>query len=211
MTYEEKLIADVTEKITAAIQKVKNHSVSIPKSSFQMTETGQAKTGACAGEVVIGVSPSFGTVQAKAGGGIEHALLLQELSAGIEEEGLKPRVIKVMDSAQTARIAQTAAEYSGSGIGIGVQLQGAAVICKKNSFQSLPVEWYPQVSAASKNSYREIGRNAARYAKDSAPHPVPLENSSPELPPYQAKLALLLRQETEKVCQGEKAIELKID
>jgi propanediol dehydratase medium subunit len=57
--------------------------------------------------------------------------------------------------------------------------------------------------------YRQIGRNAAQYAKGESPTPVPTRNDQMARPKFQAKAAVLHIKETEHVVPGAKPIELE--
>ena len=83
-------------------------------------------------EVVIGVPPAFGKAMTKTIIGIPHADVLNEVMAGIEEEGLKARLVKVNKTADVGFIAHEAAKLSGSGIGIGIISRGTTVIHQRD-------------------------------------------------------------------------------
>ena len=101
-------------------------------SALQFKELGEAKVGTDRGEVVIGIPPAFGTVMTKTIIDIPHKDVLREVMAGIEEEGLKARLIRVNKTADVAFISHEAAKLSGSGIGIGILCRGTAVIHQKD-------------------------------------------------------------------------------
>ena len=82
--------------------------------------------------MVIAVPPAFGTVMTKTIIDIPHQQVLREIMAGIEEEGLKARLVKVYRTADVAFISHEAAKLSGSGIGIGVLSRGTSVIHQKD-------------------------------------------------------------------------------
>ena len=81
--------------------------VEVPPLSFR--DVGPAERGTNRHEVVIGVSPAFGTAMTKTIIGIPHGDVLHEVMAGIEEEGLKARLVKVNKTADVGFIAHEAA------------------------------------------------------------------------------------------------------
>jgi propanediol dehydratase medium subunit len=63
---------------------------------MELRELGEAKAGTSPNEVVIALAPAFGDkLKQQTITGIPHAAVLRELMAGIEEEGLKARVVRV--------------------------------------------------------------------------------------------------------------------
>lgn len=91
-----------------------------------------ARTGTDKSEVVVAVPPAFGAVMNKTIIGIPHQQVLREIVAGIEEEGLKARLVRVHRTADVAFIAHEAAKLSGSGIGIGTLSRGTSVIHQRD-------------------------------------------------------------------------------
>ena len=124
--------------------------------------------------------------------------------AGIEEEGLKWRIIKVYHTSDVSFIAHVAAEYSGSGIGIGIQSKGTTVIHQKDLPNLSNLELFSQAPLIDLDTYRKIGKNAAKYAKGESPTPVPTRNDQMARPTYQALSALLHIKETELVDNNKK-------
>ncbi|MEE1114370.1 MAG: glycerol dehydratase reactivase beta/small subunit family protein, partial [Eubacterium sp.] len=72
-------------------------------------------------EVVIGVGAAFQREIRKTIGGIPLENVLKNVKAGIEEEGMIPRVVKILDTSDVGFMALESAKLSGSGIGIGIQ------------------------------------------------------------------------------------------
>ena len=122
----------------------------------------------------------------------------------IEEEGLKWRIIKVYHTSDVSFIAHVAAEYSGSGIGIGIQSKGTTVIHQKDLPNLSNLELFSQAPLIDLDTYRKIGKNAAKYAKGESPTPVPTRNDQMARPTYQALSALLHIKETELVDNNKK-------
>ena len=160
--------------------------------------------------MVIGLAPAFGTKQVKTIIDLPHDKVLREIIAGIEEEGLKWRIIKVYHTSDVSFIAHVAAEYSGSGIGIGIQSKGTTVIHQKDLPNLSNLELFSQAPLLTLETYRQIGKNAARYAKRESPQPVPTLNDQMARPKYQAKSAILHIKETKYVVTGKNPQELRV-
>lgn len=180
----------------------------VPPLAFR--EVGSAKSGTDRNEVVIGVPPAFGTVMTKTIINIPHHDVLKELFAGIEEEGLKPRLVRVNRTADVGAIAHDAATLSGSGIGIGILCRGTAVIHQRELEILQNLELFPQSPLVDREVLRAIGRNAAKYAKGERPSPVPTRNDPMARPKYQGLAALLHNKETQHVKPGVPATELAV-
>ena len=161
-----------------------------------LAETGPAERGADPKEVVVAVSPAFSTLIHETIIGLPHAAVLKEIAAGIEEEGLKYRFVKIYKSADVGFIAHQAAKLSGSGIGIGIQSRGTTVIHQKDLPPLSNVELFSQSPLIDLETFRAIGKNAAKYAKGESPQPVPIRNDQMARPKYQAIAALLHNKET---------------
>ena len=167
-------------------------TATIPETSkLTLTETGEAQKGSAPDEVVIGLAPAFGTKQTKTIIDLPHDKVLREIIAGIEEEGMKWRIIKVYRTSDVSFIAHDAAEYSGSGIGIGIQSKGTTVIHQKDLPPLSNLELFSQAPLIDLDTYRKIGKNAAKYAKGEAPTPAPTNNHQKARPTSQALTELV--------------------
>ncbi|GAB3566477.1 propanediol/glycerol family dehydratase medium subunit [Amycolatopsis endophytica] len=176
--------------------------------TLALTERGEAGPGTRSDEVVIGISPAFGDFFTKTIVDIPHAEVLRELLAGIEEQGVHARVIRFRGGADLAVIAHAAAKLSGSGIAIGVLSRGTTMIHQKDLVRLSNLELFPQAPLMDLETFRKVGRNAARYAKGESPEPVPARNDFMARPRWQAKAALLHIKETEFVVPGAAPVEL---
>ncbi|MDK2882900.1 MAG: propanediol dehydratase medium subunit [Bacillota bacterium] len=216
MQISEQLVRQVVQEVLASMGQAESAKASAPEAPAQpvsgltLTELGPAQPGTKADEVVIGLAPAFGLYQTKTILGIPHAVVLREMIAGIEEEGLRARVIRVRHTSDVAFVAHTAAKLSGSGIGIGIQSRGTTVIHQKDLDPLSNLELFPQCPLLKPETYRAIGRNAARYAKGGSPNPVPVENDQMARPKYQAVAAVLHIKETEHVDRNAKPVELVV-
>ncbi|BCV25668.1 propanediol/glycerol family dehydratase medium subunit [Gelria sp. Kuro-4] len=217
MQLSEQMVRQVVEEVlaglgrgTAAVAPGAGPGPATAVSGLVLTEKGEAAKGTKADEVVIGLAPAFGATLTKTIVDIPHAVVLRELIAGIEEEGLSARVIRVRHTSDVAFIAHTAAKLSGSGVGIGIQSRGTTVIHQKDLEPLSNLELFPQAPLLDAGTYRAIGRNAARYAKGLSPDPVPTKNDQMARPKYQAKAAVLHIKETQYVTPGAKPVELAV-
>ena len=159
----------------------------------------QAKQGADPKEVVIGVGAAFQREIQKTINGLDLNLVLENLKAGIEEEGMTPRVIKILDTSDVCFMALEAAKMSGSGIGIGIQSKGTTVIHQKDLYPLSNLELFPQAPLMTPDTYRKFGHNAAKYVKGEQVAPIPSENDPMTRPKYQVKAALMHIAETEQL------------
>ncbi len=89
---------------------------------------GEAHPGGDKKEVVIGISPAFGLKLFQTTAGHNLSEILGTLTNAIKARGLKPRIVRFNHTADTSFLGLSAARLSGSGIGIGIQAKGTAVI-----------------------------------------------------------------------------------
>lgn len=178
---------------------------------MELKELGPAEAGNSPDEVVIAISAAFGDqMKRQTLHGIPHAAIMRELFAGIEEEGVKARVIRVWRSADLAAIGFDAAKLSGSGISISIQSRGTTLIHQRDLVPLAPMELFPQAPSLDLSTYRHIGRNAAQYAKGDSPSPVPQVNDPMARPKWQAIASVYHIRETEFVKPEEKPVELEV-
>jgi len=214
----ESMVRDVVKEILA--QVAANGSVdirsaspvaAIPVKGLSLREIGEAKKGTSPDEVVIALAPAFGDkLKMQTITGIPHAAVMRELMAGIEEEGMKVRVIRVWHTSDLAFIGKRGAELSGSGIAIAVQSRGTTVIHQRDLLPLQNIELFPQAPVITLETYRNIGRNAARYAKGDSPAPVAQMNDQMARPKYQAIAAVFHIRETEFVNPDKKPVDLEV-
>jgi len=181
---------------------------SAPSAGPVLKEIGTAEEGKSRDEVIIAVGPAFGDSQTSTIVGIPHASLLKDIIAGIEEEGLKARIVKVFKTSDVSVIANSSAKLSGSGIAIGLQSKGTTVIHQKDLTPLNNLELFPQAPLIDLETFRTIGKNAAKYAKGESPNPVPVRNDQMARPKYQAVAALLHIKETEHVDASRPAVDV---
>lgn len=180
------------------------------ENNITVTELETAQQGTSADEVVIAVSPAFGTKIKKSIIDIGLDKILKELCAGIEEEGMKYRFIKVYNSTDLAIIASQGSKLSGSGICVGLQSRGTTVIHQRDLVPLDNLELFPQSPLYDEKIYRKIGKNAAKYAKGENPEPVEILNDFMVPSKYLVKSTLLHFKEGEMMDKSKKAVNLEI-
>ena len=156
---------------------------------------------------MIGVGAAFQTEITKTISGIPLDQVLKNVRAGIEEEGMVSRVVKVLDTSDVAFMALESAKLSGSGIGIGIQSKGTTVIHQKDLYPLTNLELFPQAPLITLDMYRKIGRNAAKYVKGEKVTPIESFNDPMVRAKYQIKAALMHIIETEQLDPEKKMIE----
>lgn len=159
----------------------------------------KAKQGSDPKEIVIGVGAAFQKEITKTICGIPLEEVLRNVKAGIEEEGMRARVVKILDTSDVCFMALEAAKLSGSGIGVGIQSKGTTVIHQRDLYPLSNLELFPQAPLMTTETYRQIGKNAAKYVKGEQVVPVPCTNDPMSRPKYQVKAALMHIAETEQL------------
>ena len=169
-------------------------------SSFRLRVLGPAVPGSDPHEVVIGVSPAFAERlhQTTAGHPLGH--VIKSLVAGIQEGGGVARVVRIVHTADTSFLGLSAAKLSGSGISVGIQAKGTAVIHQANRLPHLNLELFSNAPLVSLDHYRALGRNAARYTYGERPEPIIVPVRGEALGArFHVRVALLHALETEMV------------
>ncbi|WP_093796673.1 propanediol/glycerol family dehydratase medium subunit [Sporomusa acidovorans] len=214
MQISEQMIREVVEQVLRGMENSPGNVQPVAKAptgrTMTLVEKSEARPGSRPDEVIIALAPAFGKYQNKTIVNIPHSDVLREMIAGIEEEGIKARVIRVLRTSDVAFAAHDAAKLSGSGVAIGIQSRGTTVIHQKDLPPLSNLELFPQSPLLDLEAYRQIGRNAARYGKGESPTPVPTRNDQMARPKYQAKAAVLHIKETEHVVPGAKPVELEV-
>ncbi|MCV7143506.1 propanediol/glycerol family dehydratase large subunit [Mycolicibacterium fortuitum] len=137
-----------------------------------VTEVEPARQGSDPREVCIGLSPALGRSVWLSLCGLPIGEVIRQLSAGLEEEGCVPRFVRVRSTIDVGLIGLTAAKLSGSGIGIGLQGKGTALIHRRDLAPLANLELFSVAPLLTARNYRDLGRNAARHAKGMAPVPI---------------------------------------
>lgn len=125
---------------------------------------------------------------------------MRALTTGIEEAGGAARIVRIMHTADTSFVGLTAAKLSGSGIAIGIQAKGTAVIHQADRLPHLNLELFSNAPLVKLDHYRALGRNAARYTYGERPEPVIVPVRGEALGArFHVRVALLYALETELV------------
>jgi propanediol dehydratase large subunit len=163
---------------------------------IDLAEIGPARARVRPDEIVVGLSPAFGVEIWTALNGMTVAEVLRQVLAGIEEEGLASRLVRVRRSIDLGYIGSTAARLSGSSVSVGLQAKGTALIHRADLPPLANLELFSIAPRLTPELYRALGRNAARYAKGAAPEPLILpESSEPLGPRYHARVVQLVAME----------------
>jgi len=174
----------------------------------RLVELGPAAKGAQR-EVVLALGPAFGGALATTIGGLDHEDVLEAILGGVAAEGLVARIVRVYHSSDCAAIGYVGARLSGSGIGIGLQSRGTAVIHQRDLAPLNNLELFPQSPSLTLATYEAIGRNAARYALGAPTVPVAVEIDNGARLRLIVKTALLHRRETDEGCPDRPPMELR--
>jgi propanediol dehydratase large subunit len=132
---------------------------------------GPAVQGSDPREVVVGLSPGVGRTVWQTLSGLSVVDALRELLAGLEEEGCLARVVRVNGTLDLGMVGLTAARLAGSGIGIGLQGKGTALIHRRDLPPLANLELYSMAPVITPDLYRLLGSNAGRHAKGATPVP----------------------------------------
>lgn len=192
-----------------AVLAAESDGVSDGRPLFRLKALGPAKAGQALREVVIGVSPAFAERLHQTTAGHALADVVNALVTGIEAGGGVARIVRILHTADTSFLGLTAAGLSGSGIGIGIQAKGTAVIHQAGRLPHLNLELFSNAPLVSLDHYRAMGRNAARYAHGERPEPVIVPVRGEALGArFHVRVALLYALETELVDPAEKPVDV---
>jgi propanediol dehydratase large subunit len=137
-----------------------------------ISELGTAEVSYDPRDVVIGVSPATGKDIWVTLSGLSVADAIGELLAGLEEEGCVGRIVRINDTLDLGMIGLTAARLSGSGVSVGLQAKGTALIHRRDLAPLANLELYSVAPTITRDLYRMMGINAGRHAKGATPEPV---------------------------------------
>jgi propanediol dehydratase large subunit len=159
----------------------------------------------------VGVSPAFAAKLWLATSGLPVSEVLRQILAGLEEEGCVARLVRVRSTIDLGMIGLIAARLSGSGIGIGLQAKGTALIHRRDLTPLASLELYSMAPLVTKQMYRALGRNAGRHAKGV--RPVPLRNEYTEEAieaRYHAETVAMVAIERAECVPGARPVELEV-
>jgi len=174
-----------------------------------LQETGIAAAGS-GPEVVIALGPAFGARIGQTINGLDHRDVLRAIIQGIQDEGVPVRVVRVHHTSDCAFIGHTGAQLSGSGVAIGIQSKGTTVIHRRGLAPLENLELFPQAPNLDLATYRQIGRNAARYATDRLTIPVPVKIDNTARLRLIVQTTLMHLRETQQIERNRLPTELRI-
>jgi len=161
-------------------------------------------------EVVVALGPAFGDALRATIGGLSHRDVLEALLDGIREEGGTPRLVRVRRSSDVAFIGHDGARLSGSGVAVGLQSKGTAIIHRADLEPLDNLELFGMAPSLTLESYRQIGRNAAGYVLGRAVAPVPTVLDNFARAKLIVRTTLLHARETAEVVRDAEAVELRL-
>ena len=155
--------------------------------------------------------PAFGDALRETIGGIPHGDVLRQICAGIEEEGVRYRVDPHRRAPPTSRSSPTTARSwpapaSRSACSRRARRSSTAPTCSRSTTSSCSA-WR---RCCRLESYRQIGRNAARYANGGRASPVPLVLDNFARAKLIVRTTLLHRRETEAIEPGAAAMDVTL-
>jgi propanediol dehydratase large subunit len=162
---------------------------------------GPAGEGTAPGEVVVAISPAFGTKLFRSMAGAPVSAMLEAVLRGIAEAGGSARVVRMRHTADTSFLGLSAARLAGSGVGIGLQAKGTAVIHRSDRLPHHNLELFSNAPITTLAHYRQLGANAAAYALGLSPEPIVVPTRGEALGArFHAEVAMLYAIET-GLCQ----------
>jgi propanediol dehydratase large subunit len=173
-----------------------------------VTELEEAPAGDDPAEVVVAVGPAFGSAILHTINGLPHGDVLAAVVDGIRAGGGVPRLVRVRRVADVAFIGHDGAGLSGSGVAVGLQSKGTAVIHRADLQPLDNLELFGMSPLYSLASYRAIGLNAAGYALGKRVGPVPTELDNFARAKLIVRTTMLHAGETRAVVPGAQPVEL---
>jgi propanediol dehydratase large subunit len=173
-------------------------------------ETGEALRGTRPDEVVIAIGPAVGDTLSETINGLQHRDVLEALIEGVRDEGAEPRLVRIRRSSDVAFIGHDGARLSGSGIAVGLQSKGTALIHRADLEPLDNLELFGMAPSLTLDSYRQIGRNAAGYALGHPVAPVPTVMDNYARAKLIVRTTLLHARETEVIAWGASPVEVEL-
>jgi propanediol dehydratase large subunit len=176
-----------------------------------VTDVEPAQQGSDPREVCIGLSPAFARSVWLTLCGLTVGEALRQIEAGLEEEGCVARLVRVRSTIDVGLIGLTAARLSGSGIGIGLQGKGTALIHRRDLAPLANLELFSVAPQLTAKMYRELGKNAGRHAKGMTPAPILGGGTDESISSrYQARTVALVALEREQCEPGQPPLTVKV-
>ncbi|MDP3960702.1 MAG: propanediol/glycerol family dehydratase large subunit [Pseudorhodobacter sp.] len=199
-------VLDQTEVLRVEAQFEKAEAGRIFYQAAGVAQPGQARD-----EVVIGISPAFGVKLFQTTAGHRLSDVLRVMVAGITARGLRARVVRLRHTADTSFLGLSAARLSGSGIGIGLQAKGTAVIHAADRLPHNNLELFSNAPITRLEHYADFGRNAAAYALGELPEPVMVPTHGEAMGArHHARVALIYAIETGMTVDGAEPQEIDL-
>jgi propanediol dehydratase large subunit len=174
-------------------------------------DLGEASTSNDANDVVIGISPAFGLKLFQTTAGHKLSDVLSVMVEEINRRGLKPRIVRFRHTADTSFLGLSAARLAGSGVGIGIQAKGTAVIHQKDRLPHHNLELFSNAPITKLEHYRGLGANAAAYALSEMPEPVVVPTRGEAMGSrYHARVAMIYAIETAMTSEGAAPLEVAV-
>ena len=156
----------------------------------------------------MALGPALGARLQRTLGELPHRDVVEAVLEGLREEQVPARLVRVRDTADCAFIGHEGARLSGSGVAIGIQSRGTAVIHQRDLAPLDNLELLSHAPNLTLDSYRALGRNAARYALGRSTEPVPVRIDNMARLKYIVQSTLLHRAEVEATTPGARAVEV---
>jgi propanediol dehydratase large subunit len=161
-------------------------------------------------EVVVAVGPAFGDGLLSTINGLPHRDVLAAIAEGVRETGAEPRFVRIRRVADVAFIGHDGAELSGSGVAVGLQSKGTAIIHRADLEPLDNLELFGMSPLYTLDTYRAIGRNAAGYALGRPVGPVPTAMDNFARAKLIVKTTLLHARETATVQPDAPPVEVEL-
>ncbi|MGB3904662.1 MAG: glycerol dehydratase reactivase beta/small subunit family protein [Anaerolineae bacterium] len=184
-------------------------SVGAVQESIWLEEIGPAERGNQL-EIVIALGPAFGAEISHTIGGLDHRDVLSAVLQGIQGEGVPARVVRAHHTSDCAFIGYAGAQLSGSGVAVGIQSKGTTVIHQRDLAPLDNLELLSQAPNLDLDTYRQIGRNAARYASGQSTIPVSTKIDNTARLRLIVQTTLLHLYETQQVERDRPPTELRV-
>ncbi len=182
----------------------------VPTGEPVVAERGEAGKGDDSAEVVIAVGPAFADAIRQTIADLDHRDVLEAVCEGVREGGAMPRLVRIRRVADVAFIAHDGARLSGSGVALGIQSKGTAVIHRADLEPLDNLELFGMSPLYTLESYRAMGRNAAGYALGHRVGPVPTELDNFARAKLIVRTTLLHAREIQAVLPGAEPVELEL-
>ena len=183
--------------------------LSAPVSESWLEEVGPASRGTLQ-EVIVAVGPAFGAEISRTVSGLHHRRVLTSIMQGVLDEGVSPRIVRLLHTSDCAFIGHTGAQLSGSGVSIGIQSKGTTVIHHRDLDPLENLELFSQAPNLDLDTYRQVGRNAARYALEKPTEPVPVKIDSTARLRLIVQTLLMHLRETQEIESAKPPMELRL-